>query len=393
MDNYDYIIAGAGCAGLSLLHYIIQDASLCQKKILVIDKNLNKSNDRTWCFWEEGPSDYDPLLTTSWNTISIHQADQNFFLPTAPFTYKMIEGLSFYESVISEAKNHQNIVWVESEIISISDNTVYWKEGVATGIYVFSSILQYNPVFQNAESIQLLNDLAKHHTTKPFLWQHFKGVTIEFDNELFDRSCARWMDFNVDQQKATAFMYVLPINNKKALVEYTVFSRSLLDKAAYDKAIHTYLAIHYANQSFTILHEEYGAIPMTQNSFSTNQTSAYIPIGTIGGAVKASTGFAFKFIQEQTKKIANALSKGDQPNAEIKKTRHFFYDAVLLDILYFDRMSGAEIFTRIFSKNKASTVFKFLSNSSSIVDDIKIMRTLPTSLFLSTAIRILLRWK
>ena len=37
MDKYDYIIAGAGCAGLSLLHYINQDSSLHQKKILVID--------------------------------------------------------------------------------------------------------------------------------------------------------------------------------------------------------------------------------------------------------------------------------------------------------------------------------------------------------------------
>jgi lycopene beta-cyclase len=76
-----------------------------------------------------------------------------------------------------------------------------------------------------------------------------------------------------------------------------------------------------------------------------------------------------------------------------KKTRHSFYDAVLLDILYEDKMSGAEIFTRIFSKNKAATVFRFLSNTSTIFDDIKIMITLPTKLFLFTAIRILLRWK
>jgi lycopene beta-cyclase len=132
---------------------------------------------------------------------------------------------------------------------------------------------------------------------------------------------------------------------------------------------------------------------MTQNSFTSNQTSWYIPIGTIGGAVKASTGFAFKFIQEQTTKIAKALSIGEKPDAMFKKTRHFFYDAVLLDILYEDKMSGAEIFTRIFSKNKAATVFRFLSNTSTIFDDIKIMVTLPTRLFLFTAIRILLRWK
>jgi len=51
MDKYDYIIAGAGCAGLSLLHYIHQDSSLHQKKILIIDQNLKKSYDRTRWFW------------------------------------------------------------------------------------------------------------------------------------------------------------------------------------------------------------------------------------------------------------------------------------------------------------------------------------------------------
>jgi lycopene beta-cyclase len=393
MDKYDYIIAGAGCAGLSLLHYIYQDSSLHQKKILVIDQNLKKSNDRTWCFWEEESSDFESLLTTSWNSISIHNGDQNFYLPTAPFTYKMIEGLSFYESIITKTRQSKHIEWKEAKIQSIKDQTVYWEGGAATAKFIFSSILQYNPVFNDDTDIQQLNDFAISNTAKPFLWQHFKGVTIEFENEVFDDSCARWMDFNVDQQNATAFMYVLPISHQKALVEYTVFSRSLLEKATYDIVIHSYLAKYYAKQSFIILHEEYGAIPMTQNSFTSNQTSGYIPIGTIGGAVKASTGFAFKSIQQQTRKIAKALSKGEQPNAVVKKTRYSFYDAVLLDILFHHKMAGAEIFTRIFSKNKASTVFRFLSNTSTIFDDIKIMITLPTRLFLFTAIRILLRWK
>ena len=393
MDKYDYIIAGAGCAGLSLLHYLIQDESLSQKKILVIDINLQKSNDRTWCFWEEGSSEFEHLITKSWASISIHKAAQNYLLPTTPFTYKMIEGLSFYESIIHKAKQHNNIDWEEATIVAIKDHTVHWEGGSAKANYIFSSILSYNPVFKDSISIQSLNSLSKNYSKKPFLWQHFKGETIQFETEVFDIETARLMDFNVDQQKATAFMYVLPITNKKALVEYTVFSKALLDKESYDTSIKNYLSLHYPNQAYSVLHEEFGAIPMTQNSFTTSNENSVIPIGTMGGAVKASTGYAFKCIQEQTKQIAIDLANGKKPNAVLKKTRHHFYDAVLLDILYHDKMSGAEIFTRIFSKNKASTVFQFLSNTSSIFDDIKIMSTLPTRLFLFSAIRILLRWK
>ncbi len=393
MDKYDYIIAGAGCAGLSLLNYLIQDESLSQKKILVIDKNLQKTNDRTWCFWEEGTSEFEHLITKSWSKISIHKEEQEYLLPTFPYTYKMIEGLSFYESIIKKAKQHNNIDWKEVTIVSIKDRTVQWEGGSAKANYIFTSILSYNPVFKDNASIQSLNSLSKNYTKKPFLWQHFKGETIQFEKEVFETETARLMDFNVDQQKATAFMYVLPITKKKALVEYTVFSKELMDKESYDSCIKNYLSLHYPNLSYSVLHEEFGAIPMTQNNFTSSIDLSIIPIGTMGGAVKASTGYAFKFIQEQTKQVVVDLANGKKPNAVLKKTRHQFYDAVLLDILYRDRMSGAEIFTRIFSKNKASTVFRFLSNTSSIFEDINIMRTLPTRLFLFTAIRISLRWK
>ncbi|MDA9638819.1 lycopene cyclase, partial [bacterium] len=51
--KYDFIIAGAGCSGLSLLYKILQTPSLQNKSILVIDKDQKKNNDRTWCFWEK----------------------------------------------------------------------------------------------------------------------------------------------------------------------------------------------------------------------------------------------------------------------------------------------------------------------------------------------------
>jgi lycopene beta-cyclase len=54
-------------------------------------------------------------------------------------------------------------------------------------------------------------------------------------------------------------------------------------------------------------------------------------------------------------------------------------------------MAGDEIFARIFHKNKAATVFKFLSNTSDFLEDISIMSSLPTSIFLPAAIKVLFR--
>jgi hypothetical protein len=63
--QYDYIIAGAGCAGLSLAVHMIHSGKFPDKKILFIDKHPKKFNDRTWCFWENQPTIFDPIVIWS----------------------------------------------------------------------------------------------------------------------------------------------------------------------------------------------------------------------------------------------------------------------------------------------------------------------------------------
>ena len=89
---YDYIIAGAGGAGLSLLHYLLSSPVLSNKKILVIDQSLRKTNDRTWCFWEMGDHEFESLVQHRWDAISIHAGSFSKELATTPFSYKMIQG-------------------------------------------------------------------------------------------------------------------------------------------------------------------------------------------------------------------------------------------------------------------------------------------------------------
>jgi lycopene beta-cyclase len=382
MDNalqakkkYDYIIAGAGCAGYSLLYHLLQDPILSKKKILVVDANFNKGNDRTWCFWEDQAGPFESIVCKKWSNIEVLKGTMQRLLPTAPFEYKMIQGIDFYQYISAFAKGFDNVEWVASKILtidSINDSiaTVNWEGGAAEANYVFSSI--------NGERIQST------------LWQHFKGIVVEFDTPVFDDTVARLMDFNVPQMDATAFMYLLPLTNKKALVEYTLFSPTILETAEYDLVLNAYMEEHYKGKSYNIVHTEQGAIPMTTKKM-TSRTGNVISIGTMGDAVKASTGYAFQFIQKQTLQIVNQLKLNKALDASVHDTRHQFYDAVLLYILEHKKMAGDEIFARIFKQNDAATVFKFLSNTSTIMEDIRIMLSLPTTIFLPAAIQVLFR--
>ena len=399
--SYDYIIAGAGGAGLSLLHYLMEAPSLSSKSILVIDKSFQKTNDRTWCFWDNGISAFENLVKNRWNTISIQAHGFDKELPTAPFSYKMIQGIDFYNSILKEAKTKSNIHFQEATILDITaidsinaskGAKVEWEGGSAMGSYIFSSLLpfQMNQLNTAAAYSNALQSGNSSNTKAPFLWQHFKGRVVKFDTPVFNKAIAKLMDFNVPQQGATAFMYQLPLNEKEALVEYTIFSENVLSIAEYDKVLDAYLATAFPGATYTTTHDEIGAIPMTQIQLASTQAPIYT-IGALGAAIKASTGYAFQFIQEQCKNIVNQLEKGLPIQTKIHNTRHQFYDAVLLHVLFYHKMEGAEIFKRIFAKNEAATVFKFLSNTSSIMEDIQIMRSLPTHIFLPAAIKVLLR--
>jgi lycopene beta-cyclase len=394
---YDYIIAGAGGAGLSLLHYLLASPILSNKQILVIDQSLHKTNDRTWCFWEIGDHEFESLVQHRWDAISIHAGSFSKELATDPFSYKMIQGIDFYNYVMTAAKLKPNVHWVEAAITNITEANadqpqkevlLEWDGGSAKAKFAFTSILPFQ--MNNLASASKYDSRNQSSTHLPFLWQHFKGRTVTFDQPVFDQKVARLMDFNVPQHGATAFMYLLPINEMQALVEYTLFSDQILAISEYDKVLNEYLAKHYPDFTYTIQHEEIGAIPMTQQVFS-NYNAPIYPIGALGLAIKASTGYAFQFIQQQCKSIVAQLEQGSVINTNVHNTRHRFYDAVLLHVLFYHKMEGAQIFKRIFAKNNAATVFKFLSNTSTLWEDIQIMRSLPTRIFLPAAITVLCR--
>jgi lycopene beta-cyclase len=394
---YDYIIAGAGGAGLSLLHYLLSSPVLSNKKILVIDQSLRKTNDRTWCFWEMGDHEFESLVQHRWDAISIHAGSFSKELATTPFSYKMIQGIDFYNYIITAAKLKPNVHWVEAAISNmtemVSDNIdkevlVKWEGGFAQGKKVFTSILPFQ--MNNLASATKYDSVNQPASKMPFLWQHFKGRTVSFNQPVFNPKVARLMDFNVPQHGATAFMYLLPINETQALLEYTLFSEQILEIPMYDRVLNDYLAKHYPDCVYTIEHEEIGAIPMTHQSFSNFEAPIY-SIGALGLAIKASTGYAFQFIQQQCKNIVVQLEQGATIQTNVHNTRHRFYDAVLLHVLFYHKMEGAEIFKRIFAKNKAATVFKFLSNTSNLLEDIQIMRSLPTRIFLPAALAVLCR--
>ena len=355
---------------------MIRSEKFTDKKILLLDKEPKTKNDRTWCFWEKENGFFDEVVYRKWDTISFFGDNFSSPMDIAPYQYKMIRGIDFYEYCFAAIKKQENI-----EIKYAAIGEWFMQEEGATFILdglpysvgkptVFNSI--YEPATKNENSIRLL--------------QHFKGWVIETDKPFFHPQQATMMDFRVSQQHGTTFAYVLPFSATTALVEYTLFTKNLLEPHQYDNGLKEYIHSFLEISNYTIKEEEFGVIPMTNEKHSFDGHGWQI--GTAGGQTKASSGYTFQFIQKQSQQIVECLlSGGSLALIPATPKRFRFYDNTLLDILYNDTLPGKQIFTQLFKKNKPQQVLRFLDNESSIIEELKIIATLPTWPFFKAALK------
>ncbi len=375
--KYDYIIAGSGCAGLSLLYSLLQSPSLQYKSILVIDQAQKKNNDRTWCFWEKTPGLFESIVHEKWNTLEFLSTDFKKELDLESYTYKMILGLDFYNFVLNYAQKFENVTFLQETITAIDTGTesavITTQENSYTARYVFNSTNVFNPEITEQNS----------------LLQHFKGWVIQSEKPVFNPKVGRLMDFSVSQKQGATFMYVLPTSTTKALVEYTLFSPRVLEKETYVTALKKYIKEDLKIDNYTIEHEEFGVIPMSLAKFEKTSKPNVINLGTSGGFTKASSGYTFQFIQKNVAEIVNNLEVGKRPNPStaFKDKVYQWYDRTLLDVLLTKKLTGKEVFTKIFQKIPAKKILAFLGNESTLVEDISIMKSLPLKPFLGSGIK------
>jgi len=376
MQNHDYIITGSGASGLMLAYRMAKDSFFDNASILIIDKEKKTSNDRTWCFWENDKSEWDDLVHKSWNKILFDSHSYKKSIPLQSYTYKMIRSAKFYEKLWNFIDSKNNISFIKANVTSISDTP--------EGAFVETSTGQYR-------AVKLLNsiDLDQKYTRQeeyPVLLQHFTGWFIETKKNVFDDSVATFMDFTVDQKMNTRFMYVLPVSANKALFEYTLFSKDILTKEEYERELQKYLELNSISE-YTIIEKEKGIIPMTSFKFWQDNSKNILNIGTVGGWTKASTGYTFKNTSKKTiQLIAFLKTENDFTNFR-KKTRFWFYDLLMLDVLANHNHLGSNLFSKLFQRNSLKNVFRFLDEETSFIEDLRIMLSMPPLRFIIALFR------
>ncbi len=374
--DYDYIICGGGISGLLLSTKLSQDPNQSKKSILLIDPVFPKTeNDRTLCFWDNKNTIWDEIIKSKWDNVFFNSDNFNKTLDLGSLNYKMLSSSEFYNYSNSLIKNNNNIDVLNSNVLSYVDNKTHCNLKTSNNIFtcskVFNSIMDWEEV--------------KTNTKYPLLIQHFEGWVIKTENDSFDPKKATFMDFSIKQNQLTQFMYILPFSKTEALVEYTLFSKDLLESHKYETAIKKYLNSSNINQ-YKIISKESGKIPMTCFPFFKKNSENILNIGSAGGWSKPSTGYTFKNIDKHTTRIVDFLKRDASFKKFMSKDRFWFYDLIFLDVLFYKNHLGKKLFTDMFRKNNSKTIFKFLDNKSNFIEEFKIMLSFPKSIFLTAVL-------
>jgi len=350
MKEFDYIIIGGGCAGLSLAYELEINEKLKDKTLAIIEPRPEYKKDKTWSFWKVTSHNFDDCVKKSWKNFTVNIPSKTNHLECVDYPYQSVDSGLFYEKINKKLKENKNISFFKD-----------LKEINLKNSFIFNSVPSIKKDYRN-------------------LWQHFCGVEIETQNDSFDEEIFNLMDFDCEQRESVHFFYTLPFSKTRALVETTWLSKmNDSTQKNYDNQIKDYIENHLNLKNYKIIYKELGAIPLFYpiNKIEKNR----INIGTAGGMTRLSTGYTFLNIQEHSKYICKNIENiSTTKKFEINK-KYKFLDDIFLRVLEKHPEKMPDIFFKMF-ESSPKTVIKFLSNKSNFLEDLSIIFKMPKITFI-----------
>ena len=200
------------------------------------------------------------------------------------------------------------------------------------------------------------------------------GVEYLFDKKVFNENEVTLMDFQKDNN-AIHFFYILPFTDKRGLIETTYFSKNTFKKEKYIEDIDKYVKKNYPNKKFKKIGIEQGIIPM-HHICNKNNSKRVITIGTANNWIRRSSGYGFQNAFKNSKVIVDQLIK-EEPIIIKQKITTKFLDSIFCQLLEKNPIEGIKVFMSFFSGLELKTIIKFLTNTHSFADTLKVLWVLP----------------
>jgi lycopene beta-cyclase len=364
MNEYDYVIIGGGCSGLSLAIHIAKKEP--HKQLIILESRLVYQNDRTWSFWDVETHPFENQIQHTWREWQIRYQDCKLILDSSSYRYCTIPSEYFYKAATKQISLLSNVtLLMDCQVTSLVESSSNVIIETNKGSYTCAKVFDSRPV-----------------KTKTSLYQHFLGWQVLSKRPVFDSQAVTLMDFDVDQSKGLHFMYVLPFSSTEALIESTFISPHIHDDHIYEEAISSYLKGRFQASEYQIVRKERGILPLSTN-IPDIISCKVIPIGAKAGWARTSTGYAFLPIQKAIQNLAFDQRKRKSFNIDL------YLDQIFLAFLHDHPQSAPGVFFELFRKNSSERLIRFLTGQWSFVDLLQVLFSMPKITMIKQALRLI----
>lgn len=369
----DLLIVGAGCAGLSLGAHLAERGA--PARVRLVDPRTAFGRDRTWCFFDVVPHRFSSAITRRWKKWAVRHGGRTAVRSAPGIDYVHVDAERFY--AVARARLGPDALVLGTRVDALEDEgdrvTVVTDHGPMSATHVYDA----RPPRLEAP--------PAHGQLR--LLQHFRGAYVRTGAPVFDPETATLMDFDVPQEHGISFMYALPFSRTEALVEATFFSERVHDASIYDETLARWRRERLGLDSWEVLHEERGVLPMSTERLGSPQGARVQRIGLGGGAAKPSTGYAFLAIQRQTEALARGIARGRFDAPPPRGARELAFDRVMLDWMVHHPEDTPGLLYRLFETIEPRSLARFLSEQSSPAEALAVMLAVPSLSFTVSTLR------
>jgi lycopene beta-cyclase len=374
----DILILGGGCAGLSLALRLAADGENCPTTV-ILESRSHYSNDRTWCFWDDGSAHLRELVQHRWPMVTLAHGGRRVRVDCQTIPYAMIPAENFYAHATKKLAETARVALAMNEPVlgEPRKESGLWRVETRFGLRWAKLLVDTRPQREPARGAAVL-------------WQSFCGQEIECEADRFDPGVAGLMDFSPSRNGRITFLYLLPFSPRRALVEVTVLAPDPLGPEDLAEELASFIRRQVGGSSHAVLRFEHGVLPMGQDALDRVADVSRVRVGVAAGGARAASGFAFQRIQRWANACAAELIAGRPPLSHPPDpwiTRAM--DALFLRVLRAHPERAPELFLALFALQDPRRIIRFMSDHAAMADYAAIIVALPPWLFLREIPRVL----
>lgn len=335
-SEYDLAIIGFGIAGSSLAYHLAQysDNNI---KIVIFDPKENH-NEKHIDFWSKETT-WEEVSHKSWDILTTKTPNQTIHHNLKSHRFYSLNPILYYEHILRKLPSSYE--FVNKAVIDVMPN---------------NDRIEIRTNNHQTYTVRHVFDSRLQHSPQSKIYQFFESIDFSIGTNTLNPQRVTFMDFSHDNN-VFSFRYLLPWNTHNGRIFEVVITKNKPQQFQTIDYLHQTLG----TKQITITNQQSEAVPLQVPRSTRNIQPHWTTIGAGAGLIKASSGFGFMRIWNDSQHIAECIIH-NKPMTSLYP-RHYsnqIADQGFIHVLAQHPRFARKFFASMFNHYSLDTIFEFL---------------------------------